>query len=170
MVAPECSAWRQKATREKYSDSTFITNSSTMTRTMIPRQISLEVLDSLFTILFPPMTRSSSILESFVRDHSLNEDILQSEPYRYTRSTEARGELVYRYFSVRLQELLEEIEDPTPRTPLDKWFAQRIAQRYLMKATLAGVVSAICLGILGLAVALVQAWLTYQQWKHPARG
>jgi hypothetical protein len=137
---------------------------------MIPRQIALEVLNSLFTVLFPPMTKSYSILDSFVQRHSLDEDILKLEPCQYVRSTEAHSQLFYQYFAVRLQQLYEEIENPTPRSRLDKWIGQRIAQRHFMIATLAGLASAIVLGILGLAVALVQAWLTYQQWKHPAAG
>jgi len=36
-----------------------------------------------------------------------------------------------------------------------------------MMATLIGVMMAVTLGLLGLAVAIFQAWVAYQQWKHP---
>jgi hypothetical protein len=36
-----------------------------------------------------------------------------------------------------------------------------------MLATLIGVIVAIILGRLGLKVGIFQAWVAYQQWKHP---
>lgn len=36
-----------------------------------------------------------------------------------------------------------------------------------MMATLIGVMIAIVIGFLGLAVATFQAWVAWQQWKHP---
>jgi uncharacterized membrane protein SpoIIM required for sporulation len=36
-----------------------------------------------------------------------------------------------------------------------------------MLATMVGVVIAIMLGFLGLAVGIFQSWVPYQAWKHP---
>lgn len=36
-----------------------------------------------------------------------------------------------------------------------------------MMATLAGVLIAVLLGILSVAVSIVQAWVGWQQWQHP---
>lgn len=41
------------------------------------------------------------------------------------------------------------------------------SKRYVMMATLAGVMIAVVLGLLGLAVSVFQAWVGYQQWKYP---
>ncbi|KAK3324898.1 hypothetical protein B0H66DRAFT_587775 [Apodospora peruviana] len=81
---------------------------------------------------------------------------------------EAKGE--YRYLASKLRGLYDKIENPTPRGHFQTWFERRIAQRYFMMATLGGLLVAIILGLLGLAVGIFQAWVTYQQWKFPVKG
>jgi hypothetical protein len=39
----------------------------------------------------------------------------------------------------------------------------------MLKATMYGVFIAVTLGFLGLGVAVFQAWVGYQQWKHPVK-
>lgn len=39
-----------------------------------------------------------------------------------------------------------------------------------MMATLGGLFATVVLGLLGLVVGIFQAWVAYQQWKHPASG
>jgi len=64
-------------------------------------------------------------------------------------------------------DLYEEIENPKPRSFVDKWLEQRSKARHVMFATLAGVIIAILLGLLGLAVSIFQAWVSYKAWKYP---
>jgi len=63
--------------------------------------------------------------------------------------------------------LYDELENPTPRGFFEKWLERRSGARYVMMATLTGVVIAIILGMFGLAVSIFQAWVGWQQWKHP---
>lgn len=39
--------------------------------------------------------------------------------------------------------------------------------RYMMMATLIGVVFAVLLGMVSLAVSSYQTWIAYQAWQHP---
>jgi hypothetical protein len=48
----------------------------------------------------------------------------------------------YHYFGERLADLYEELANPTPRG-LEKWFQRRSGARYVMMATIAGVLFAI---------------------------
>lgn len=131
----------------------------------MPRQLALEVLDSLNAILFPPLTKSHRILRDLVAKGTFNEDMLQLESRDVRHKHETEGE--YRYLASKLRDLRDEIENPTPRGRFERWFERRIAQRYFMMATLGGLLVAILLGFLGLAVGIFQAWVAYMAWKSP---
>lgn len=77
-------------------------------------------------------------------------------------------DIEFKYFGSRMSELLEEIENPAPDGLLEKWLERKSGARYLMLATLIGVLFAVLLGILALAVAIIQTYISYQAWKHPA--
>lgn len=132
----------------------------------IPRQVALEILDSFHKILFPPDSESQKLLSSLVHRQSFDPDFLRYESAEYRRENE-KGDASFTFFGSRLAALQDEVENPTPRGWLQKWLQKRSGARYIMMATLIGVVIAITLGVLGLAVACFQAWVTYQQWKHP---
>lgn len=136
-----------------------------ITRGNIPRQLALEVLDSLNSVLFPPFPESQYILQSLVSKRVFDEDVLHLNMHELRRRNEVEGE--YRYLASRLRDLYNEIENPTPRRRFEQWFERRIAQRYFMMATIGGLIAAIILGILGLAVGIFQAFVAWQQWKHP---
>jgi hypothetical protein len=63
--------------------------------------------------------------------------------------------------------LYSEIENPKPRGFLGQCMERKSGARHVMMATLAGVMIAVILGLLGLGVSIFQAWVGYQQWKHP---
>jgi ABC-type phosphate transport system permease subunit len=71
------------------------------------------------------------------------------------------------YFGPRIAILYEEIMNPTPRSWVQTWVQRKSGARHLMMATLISVIIAIVIGLCGLAVAIFQAWVSYQQWKHP---
>lgn len=131
----------------------------------LPRQLILEVLDSLQIILFPQDRESRLLLERLVKSYSFDRDCLRFESASHRSDSEA--EVQYHYLAMRLADLYEEVQHPTPRTFLQKWLQRRSGERYVMQATLIGVLIAILLGIAGLGVAIFQAWVGYQQWKHP---
>jgi hypothetical protein len=131
----------------------------------IPRRLALETLDSLQKILFPSDPDSQSLLRSLVSNSSFDPDCLRFESAA-NRSDDEK-EIEYHYFGARLADLYEEIENPRPRGLVEKWFERRSGTRYVMMATLVGVITAVILGMAGLAVAIFQAWVSYQQWKHP---
>lgn len=131
----------------------------------IPRQIALEVLDSIHLIIFPPDTESQAILRSLVRKGSFDPDCLRYESASY-RSLE-ESEIGYPYFGSRLLDLYEEVQHPQPRGLVERWLERRSGGRHVMMATLVGVIIAVVLGFLGLVVGCFQAWVAYMQWKHP---
>ncbi|KAI8716660.1 hypothetical protein NCS52_00960200 [Fusarium sp. LHS14.1] len=131
----------------------------------IPRQVVLEVLDSLQNVLFPFDSASEQILHDLVSKGSFDPDCLQYDAAVYRG--EAEGDFSYRYFGNRLVDLFEELEDPSPRGILETWFQRKSGARHVMMATLIGVIIAIILGILGLVLGIFQVWVAYEAWKHP---
>ncbi|KAI1372763.1 hypothetical protein F4677DRAFT_241137 [Hypoxylon crocopeplum] len=133
--------------------------------TALPGQLLTETLNSLKYVLFPIEPESQSILRSLVARDGFDPDNcgvdasswkpLEGEPLRYE------------YWGARLMRLYDELEHPTPRGFLESWLERRSGARYVMFVTLIGVLIAIMLGILSLAVSIFQAWVSWQQWQHP---
>jgi len=73
----------------------------------------------------------------------------------------------YVYLADRLEELYQESQNPRPRSWLDEQLQRRSGARYMMLATLVGVVFAVLLGMAALALSALQTWIAYEAWKHP---
>lgn len=110
-----------------------------------------ECLDSVQKILFPLTDRKSkSILLSLTSTSSFDPDCLRFDSASIRNNDEK--DIAYHYFGERLAELYDELENPTPRGSLEKWLERRSGARYVMLATLIGVIFAVILGMAGLAV------------------
>ena len=132
----------------------------------LPRQLALECLDSVQKVLFPLTDRKSkSLLLSLTSRSAFDPDCLRFDSASIRNKDEK--EIAYHYFGERLMELYDELENPTPRGSVEKWLERRSGARYVMLATLIGVIFAVILGMAGLAVGGYQAWIGYQQWQHP---
>ena len=85
----------------------------------VPRQLALEVLDSLQKILFPSDSESQSLLRSLVSKAFFDPDCLrfESAPYR----SDDENKIAYHYFGSRLMDLYDEVENPRPRGLMEKW-------------------------------------------------
>lgn len=105
------------------------------------------------------------MLRSLVSKQNLDPDCLRFETAIVRAGDE--NDINYQYWGSRLMDLYDEIENPKPRGLLEEWMERRSGARYVMMATLAGVMIAVILGLLGLVVSIFQAWVSYQQWKHP---
>ena len=135
-------------------------------RDALPRQLALECLDSVQKILFPLTDRKSkSLLLSLISTSSFDDDCLRFDSTSIRNNDEK--DIAYHYFGERLAELYDELENPTPRGSLEKWLERKSGARYIMLATLIGVIFAVILGMAGLAIGGYQAWIGYQQWQHP---
>jgi hypothetical protein len=135
---------------------------------VLPRQLALEILDSIQDLLFPLTDpKSRKMLQSLTsaRDGSFDPDCLRFDSSLIRRADEKF--VPYYYLGERLMELHAEGEDPRPRGKIWRWLERRSRPRFVMLATLAGVIIAILLGLFGLAVQIYQTWITYQAWKHP---
>jgi len=137
----------------------------------LPRQLALEVLDSIQKVIFPlDDAKSKAFLESLTVCGGAAAAGFDPDCCRFETSTIRRDDeydLPYYYFGDRLMDLYAELENPTPKGGFEKWLQRRSNARYVMLATLAGVVVAIVLGIAGLCVESYQTWISYQAWKHP---
>ncbi|MCJ1436584.1 hypothetical protein MMC27_005964 [Xylographa pallens] len=132
----------------------------------LPRQLALEALDSIQKVLFPLSDpKSHSLLQSLTSTSHFDPDCLRFESASIRTADEK--DIAYHYFGARLADLYEELENPKPRGWIEKWLERKSGARYVMMATLTGVVIAILLGMASLAVGIYQAWLGYQQWQHP---
>ncbi|KAH9897175.1 hypothetical protein F4778DRAFT_246748 [Xylariomycetidae sp. FL2044] len=134
----------------------------------IPRQLLLEVLDSLQSILFPLYdAKSKKLLRRLVADGYYKMDP-ELERFEFgSIRTPAEENISYVFLADRLEELYQEMQSPRPRSWLDKQLQRRSGARYVMLATLAGVALALLLGIVALAVSVLQTWIAYQAWKRP---
>jgi hypothetical protein len=132
----------------------------------LPRQLVLEALDSIQKILFPLTDKKShALLQSLTssRAAGFDPDCLRFESSSIRLPEEK--DIAYYYFGSRLMDLYEELQDPKPRGWLERWLERRSAPRYVMMATVFGVLAAVLLGIASLIVSSYQTWITYRQWK-----
>jgi hypothetical protein len=137
-----------------------------LSRGTLPRDLSLEVLDTIQKILFPVSdAKSRSLLRNLVSKSSFDRDCLDFESASIRENFEI--DLPYRFFGARLTELYDEFEDPRPRSDFEKWLQRRSSTRHVMLATLIGVFVAVLLGIVGLGVSIYQTYIGYQAWQHP---
>lgn len=135
-------------------------------RGALPRQLVLEALDSTQKILFPLTDlKSYTFLQSLTGRSSFGPDILRFESTNIRNRHEIN--IAYHYFGSRLAELYEELEHPQPKSWMERWLERKSGARHVMMVTLAGVLIAVVLGFMSLAVTIYQTWISYQQWKHP---
>ncbi|KAH8898847.1 hypothetical protein GQ53DRAFT_817076 [Thozetella sp. PMI_491] len=135
-------------------------------RGAIPAQLATETLATLKDILFPDDPASQSTLRTLVAKKQFDPDIIRVIDSPLYRAA-VGSSISYQYWGSRLLDLHEEIEHPTPRGSLWTWMERKSGSRYVMMATLLGVIIAIVLGVCGLAVSIFQAWVGWQQWQHP---
>ncbi|KAI1775446.1 hypothetical protein F4818DRAFT_50245 [Hypoxylon cercidicola] len=132
----------------------------------LPRQLVLEVLESLQGILFPLSDQKSKrLLQRLVYTNGFDPEILQFEFASIRRAEEENIRFVY--LADRLSELYNESQNPQPRGWLQKRMERWSGSRYMMLATLVGVIFAVLLGIASLIVSSFQTWIAYQAWQHP---
>jgi hypothetical protein len=131
----------------------------------LPRELALETLYTL-QLLFPPGGNSQAMLRNLVSKHGFDPDslrfgtaVFESSPYERKRA------LCFPVWGTRLMDLYDEIENPKPRGRLDVWLERRSKSRHMMLATAVGVFAAVILGLLGLCVSILQAWIAWQDWK-----
>ncbi|KAF4629702.1 hypothetical protein G7Y89_g8446 [Cudoniella acicularis] len=101
-------------------------------------------------ILFPLADdeKSTAILGTLTSTHAFDPDCLRFDSTAILTAKEKN--IQYHYFGKRLVGLYEEFENPTSRG-FEKWFERKSGARYMMMATLAGVVLAIFLDLASLA-------------------
>ncbi|KAK2005806.1 hypothetical protein LZ32DRAFT_545307 [Colletotrichum eremochloae] len=132
----------------------------------LPRAFLLEVLESLQGVLFPLTDKKSrKLLRSYVESGAFDPAIQHFE----FGSIKNKGEEVvpFFYLASRLDELHQELLDPSPRGWLERQFERRSGSRYMMMATMVGVFFAVFLGFLALVVSSYQTYIAYQAWQHP---
>ncbi|KAK0622631.1 hypothetical protein B0T14DRAFT_475711 [Immersiella caudata] len=130
----------------------------------LPRNLALEVIDTIQKILFPLGSPSEPLLRTLIVKHAFDPDCLRlvdPAPYRLPHE----NDIPYHHFGSRLMDLAHELEHPTPRGVMDKWLERRSGARYVMFATLAGVGVAVLLGFLALGVSIFQAWVSWRAWR-----
>jgi hypothetical protein len=137
------------------------------TSCLLPRPLALEVLDTIYQVLFPSNKSTYALLSSLVRKNGFDPDMLQYEWTRYRREDDP--EVTYAYFGVRLAELYDELQAPIPRYSWERKLQKYSAQRFMLMATMIGVFIAVVIGILGLGISGFQAYVSWQQWKHPVK-
>ncbi|KAF7672705.1 hypothetical protein GT037_009206 [Alternaria burnsii] len=146
---------------------TLLVCESQPTTCVLPRRLILEVFDTIHRVLFPSDHESQALLSSLVTKHGFDRDLLRFESWDHYKHNEP--ELSYSYFGTRLVELYEELQNPKPHSRLESWFERKSGTRYMLMATMVGVFIAVIIGILGLGISGFQAYVSYQQWKHPVK-
>ncbi|KAI1763324.1 hypothetical protein GGR53DRAFT_372554 [Hypoxylon sp. FL1150] len=143
-----------------------IDEKSPLSNNVLPGQLVLEVLESLQGILFPLSDRKSKrLLRRLVCTNGFDPEIMHFEFTSIRRAEEENIRFVY--LADRLSELYNASQNPQPRGWLQRRMERRSGARYMMMATLVGVIFAVLLGIGSLAVSSYQTWIAYQAWQHP---
>lgn len=134
----------------------------------IPRQLALEVLDSLQSLLFPLQDKKSQkLLRYLIRSkHTAFDPEILSFDYTSIRNPDEES-VGYIYLAERLCTLYSELEDPEPKSWLDKILQRKSKDRHVMAVTLIGVLAALVLGFASLALSTYQTYIAYQAWQHP---
>ncbi|KAK6356847.1 hypothetical protein TWF718_001187 [Orbilia javanica] len=134
----------------------------------LPRQLALEALDSIQKIIFPLSDPSAVILlQRLVAEKGFDEDCLRFEASAIREAHETNTRYVY--FGARLADIYDELENPTPRGLVSRW-AKRKGAGHANIATIVAVVIALIFGLVTLGLGGFQAWISWQQWKHPIEG
>jgi hypothetical protein len=117
-------------------------------------------------VLFPIGDRKSKkLLQSLVATSDFDPDILRVEVSSIRRAGEET--IPYVYLAERLTDLYDELQSTRPRSRFEQILERKSGARYVMLATLIGVMFAVLLGILSLGVSSYQTYIAYQAWKHP---
>ena len=134
-----------------------------------PRALLLEVLHTTYKILFPPGRESEGFASYLARKHGFQKNFLRYKIHSLERDDDP--EIDYSYLGDRLVELQNELKDPSPRSWFERLFEgdTKSAERRMLMATTIGVFTAVTIGLFGLVIAGFQAWVGYQQWKHPVQ-
>ena len=137
---------------------------------ILPRQMLLEILHTFYKVLFPPGRESENFASDLVKKNGFQKDFLRYKISWFKRADDP--EVDYSYFGDRLLDLHNELEDPSPRNWFERLFegGGKSAERKMLMATTIGVFIAVTIGLFGLVIAGFQAWVGYQQWKHPVNG
>ncbi|KAK7430683.1 hypothetical protein QQZ08_002727 [Neonectria magnoliae] len=139
---------------------------TTRLRSSIPAPLALETLATIKDVLFPDDEVSQSMLRTLVSRAKFDPDIARivDSPPSQPGTNEP---MIYQYWGSRLLDLYDELENPTPRGYFQKWLERKSGARHAMMATLIGLFVAVMLGALTLVVSVFQAWVAWQQWRHP---
>lgn len=73
----------------------------------------------------------------------------------------------YVFLADRLSDLYNEMRNPRPKGWLERRLERKSGSRYMMLATLIGVLFALLLGAASLALSCFQTWIAYQAWQNP---
>jgi hypothetical protein len=132
----------------------------------LPREVILEVLDTIHKVLFPPDLGSQKLLAYLVVKNGWDKGLLSDMSTSYRDDNDP--DISYAYFGDRLEELHRELQTPTPHGWLQRRL-KRKSETYMLMATMYGVIIAVTLGFLSLVAAVFQAWVAWQQWQHPVK-
>lgn len=109
--------------------------------------------------------KSRALLKSVVASCSFDPEVSVFEFSLIRNPGEER--ISYMYLAERLASLHHELQNPRPRGWIERQLERKSGARYIMMATLIGVIFAVILGFLSLAVSSYQTWIAYEAWKHP---
>jgi hypothetical protein len=136
---------------------------------ILPRALLLEVLHTIYKVMFPPGRESKRFARHLTRKCGFEKNFLRYRIRWYGRDDDP--DVDFSYFGGRLRELIDELNDPSPRNWFERLFegGTKSAERKMLMATTIGVFIAVTIGLFGLVIAGFQAWVGYQQWKHPVK-
>lgn len=135
----------------------------------IPREVALEVCDTIYDVLFPMNNASQKILSRLISKHGFDKDLQRYFPEGRQFDTEYDDACPF--FGHRLAILLDEMRDPSPANWFERLFdkGEKSVERRMFMATMIGVFITAISSVLSLIVSSYQAYLGYQQLKGQAR-
>ncbi len=129
-----------------------------------PRELALETLYTTRLLFHLGDAKDQEILAKLVVKDGFDPDILRPSVSVFDRGPdEVERAKKFTTWGTRLLDLLNEIDNPTPRKTVDKWFEQNSKSRHQMVMALASLMVTSIISLLTLVVAIIQLVVSIKQ-------
>jgi len=131
----------------------------------LPPRLLVETLDSIQFILFAPYdSKSSRLLKNLVKFQNFDKDCEMHDGH----IREIPLDFEYKFWGTRLATLYHAVKNPEPSGPIHSWLRRHANEKNGLIVAIVALVLSAFFSLLGVIIGIVQTWLAWKAWKHPA--
>ena len=136
-------------------------------RGTLPPQLLVETLYSIQAVLFPSIDPASArILDELVERRNFDPECTEYEGYKIFLDPPPNFQFVY--WGERMAHLHTLMTRRPPRNRLEKWFHSHSTEGNALLIALLALAISILVGVVSIALNIVQIWITWRAWKDAA--